>query len=59
MAGEIDGKVEKTGEVCVDDDNFREMGFQQRPNHLIGAVGWPQKGISSIRGWGCLRLAAN
>lgn len=42
QAEEIDGKVEKTGEVCLDDDKFGRMGFQQQPNHQIVAVGWPQ-----------------
>ena len=34
--------MEKTGEVCLDDDKFGLMGFQRRPDHQIGAVGWPQ-----------------
>ena len=39
-----------TGEVCLDDDKFGQMGSQQRPNHQIRAVGWPQSEISSIGG---------
>jgi len=51
--------VEKTGEVCLDDDKFGQMGFQQRPNHQIGAVEWPQSVFSSIGGGDRLRLATN
>ena len=51
--------MEKTGEVCLDDDKFGQKGFQQRPNHQIGAVGWPRSEISSIGGGGHLRLATN
>ena len=29
---------ENTGEVCLDDDKFGRMGFQQWPNHQIGAA---------------------
>ena len=25
-------------EPCLDDDKFGQMGFQQRPNHQIGAA---------------------
>ena len=39
-----------TGEVCLEDDKFGQMGFQQRPNHQIRVVGWPQSEISSIGG---------
>ena len=46
----IDGKEKATGEVCLDDDKFGQMGSQQRPNHQIRAVGWPQSKISSIGG---------
>ena len=51
--------MEKTVEVCLDDDKFGQKGFQQRPNHQIGAVGWPRSEISSIGGGGHLRLATN
>ena len=41
---------ENDREVCLDDDKFGQMGSQQRPNHQIRAVGWPQSEISSIGG---------
>jgi hypothetical protein len=50
QAEEIDGKVEKIGVACLDDGKFGQMGFQQRQNHQIGAVGWPQSEISSVGG---------
>ena len=49
--------MKSTEKLCPDDEKIGQMGFQRRPNHQIGAVGWPQSEISSVGGGGRLRLA--
>ena len=56
-SGKINGKVEKTGEVCLDDEKICRMGFQQRPNHQIQAAEGLQSEIPSIGGRVRLPLA--
>ncbi len=47
-AGKIDGQVKSTGEVCLDDEKYRQMAFQSRADLQNHAIGWLQWGYSSL-----------
>jgi len=52
----IDGQVKKTGKVCLDGEKNDRVAFQARADYQNHAIGWLQRGYSSLGGGKVVRF---